>query len=458
MTDVRAYNGIIAPTSVSTLSSVPAAVIVGRPNVGKSLLFNRLCGRRAAIVHDAPGMTLDYLCETARLGDGRAINIIDTGGVAGAPDAWSDAILQRMTRAAEQADIILAVVDAVAGVQHGDAELLTMLRRRWPDRPRLLLANKCEGLPAAQACADFYQFKEDTLPVSAKRGDGMDALRERLAAILPEAEESPPAPPLAIIGRPNVGKSTLMNCLLKQDRVLVSATPGTTRDNVRAVLSSSHGDFALIDTAGMRRRRAATTREKFSVSAARAAVQQSAVTILLWDMHAGPGHQDKRLAAMLADAGCGVVLAGNKSDLLPPSRRRKTVLQQAREMSPGFAAQAFAISAAEGNISTDKLLAAAKQAAQAAQARFSTAHLNRALSEAVRRNPPPMTGGIRPKLRYIHQGGQSPLRVVIHGGGVARIADDYKRYLSAAIARRLSLVGAPLRVDFRAEDNPYAPR
>ena len=437
------------------LATLPVVVIVGRPNVGKSLLFNRLCGRRAAIVHDAPGMTLDYLMETAVIGDGRAICLIDTGGVSGEQNEWSADILHRMEQAAQQADAVLVVVDAVCGGQHGDAELLSMLRRRWPRLPRLLLVNKSEGLAEAQACADFYAFKEDMLPVSAKRGGGLTALRRQLSALLPAADAQQTGTPLAIVGRPNVGKSTLMNHLLKEDRVVVTDIPGTTRDNVRATLSSSHGEFLLIDTAGMRRRRANAEREKFSVAAAREAIQQAAAVLLVWDMSEGVHHQDKRLAAMIIEAGCGAVLIGNKSDLVPAARRHNIVRQQAKDLAPGFVAHSFAIAAAEGNIGISRLLAAAQQATAAAQSRFSTARLNRALAAAIRRNPPPMNGGIRPKLRYIHQGGQSPLRVIIHGGGTSRIADDYRRYLAAALARHLAIVGAPLRVDFRAEDNPY---
>ena len=302
------------------LATLPVVVIVGRPNVGKSLLFNRLCGRRAAIVHDAPGMTLDYLMETAVIGDGRAICLIDTGGVSGEQNEWSADILQRMEQAAQQADAVLVVVDAACGGQHGDAELLSMLRRRWPHLPRLLLVNKSEGLAEAQACADFYAFKEDMLPVSAKRGGGLTALRQQLTTLLPAADVQQTGTPLAIVGRPNVGKSTLMNHLLKEDRVVVTDIPGTTRDNVRATLSSSHGEFLLIDTAGMRRRRANAEREKFSVAAAREAIQQAAAVLLVWDMSEGVHHQDKRLAAMIIEAGCGAVLIGNKSDLVPTAR------------------------------------------------------------------------------------------------------------------------------------------
>ena len=442
--------------AVNNAPQPPAVAIVGRPNVGKSLLFNRLCKKRAALVHDSPGMTLDYLSETIALGGGKSARLMDTGGVRGEENEWSETILQRMLQAAEQADLILVVADAAAGMQHGDGELLAMLRRRFPSRPRFLLINKSEGMSFAAACADFYGFKEEMIPVSAKRGDGLSAVRDALRETLPDSES--PAPDggtsLAIVGRPNVGKSTLLNCLLQENRAVVSEVPGTTRDNICAHLSTRGGDFTLIDTAGMRRRRADSEREKFSVSAAREALRCADVVFFLWDMSAGATHQDRKIASLVAAAGRGVVMLGNKSDMLPAADRTKMLRRQAEELHPGCAANSFAISAVSGRIPGGVLRAAANAAA-AAKMRFSTAGLNRALAETLRRNPPPMSGGIRPKLRYIHQGGQSPLRVIIHGGGVARIAGEYRRYLSSALARKLSVVGAPLVVDFRAEENPY---
>lgn len=438
----------------NTLNKLPVVVIVGRPNVGKSLFFNRMCGQRASIVHAAPGMTLDYISETAVLNAGRSVRLIDTGGVEGEEDEWSNAVRQRMEQAAAQADMLLIMTDARAGLQHGDQAVLSLARKRWPDLPRLVLVNKAEGLGESEACADFYAWGEPLLPVSAKRGSGLTALREKLSAMLPPAVEAAQALPVAIIGRPNVGKSTLMNCLLRKDRVIVSPRPGTTRDNVRAGLSSRSGEFLLIDTAGMRRRRA-EGRERLSVTAARTALQQAATALFMFDLAAGVTHQDKRLAVLAAEAGCGVVVLGNKCDLLHARARQKELRQQTAELPLGFVAPAFAISATGGRLAVNALLLAARESAKAAQTQFSTARLNRALAEAVRDNPPPFTRGVRPKLRYAHQGGRAPLRVVVHGGGVARIGADYRRYLAAALARKLAVTGAPLRVDFRAEDNPY---
>lgn len=466
----------------------PLVVIVGRPNVGKSLLFNRLRGQRDSIVHASPGMTLDYLSGPVMLPDGARIDLADTGGIAGEEGEWSDAAAERMRSIAERADAFLVVVDARAGWRHGDGEVLDLLRRSWPSRPRILTVNKAEGMPAAQACSDFYAVKEDMIAVSARRGDGLVALRRKIADLppvsqahekstisinkelqhddfaendFPEMETSPVAQkalPLTIIGRPNVGKSTLLNRLLGHDRALVSDIPGTTRDSVREMLSSPQGDFILVDTAGMRRRRAAGDIHKLGVAAARESIRQAAAVFLVWDMGEGILHQDKRLAVLAAEAGCGVVALGNKCDLLPPSARGPALRKQAEELQLGFDAPSFAVSALSRRIPRAAMLDAAAKAAAASSMAFSTAALNRALSAAVRRNPPPTSGGIRPKLRYAHQGGKSPLRIVVHGGGVARIGESYRRYLAAAMSRGLSVRGAPLRIDFRAEENPYHDR
>ena len=478
------------------ISSPPVVAIVGRPNTGKSLLFNRLCRRRAAIVHNAPGMTLDYLTETAAVAPGVFVRFIDTGGVHGEENQWQKEILQGMQAALRRADAVLLIADAKAGAHHGDRAVLSELRRNWPKLPRLFLVNKAEGRSAA-ALADFYELGEEFFAVSAKRGDGLMQLRRQLAIMFSggdskskivsdvdsksdsnleselESESEPELEsktkinsqwsgfnfddglPVAIIGRPNAGKSTLLNRFLREDRVLVSAKPGTTRDNIQATLSAGGDKFLLMDTAGMGRRRADSEREKLTVSAARNALQQAAAVFLLFDMGEGPSRQDKRLAAMVAESGGGAVLVGNKSDKVPPAERNKTLRKHIANLAAGFDAPAFAISANGQRVPLKALLAAAKKAAAAAQSQFSTARLNRALAAAVSPHPPPMSGGVRPKLRFAHQGGRAPLRIVIHGGGVARIGDDYRRYLASAMARELDVHGAPLHLDFRAEENPY---
>ena len=451
-----------------------------------------MCGRRASIVHDMPGMTLDYLTETVWLALGRSILLADTGGVHGEENERSPLIRSRMQKAVDKADLLLVMTDTRAGLQPGDADIVQYLRRRRPQVPRLLLVNKSEGLSTADACAEFYALGEEVLAVSAKRGAGLQAVRDKINELLfsqgvatGASEVADAVWSLAIIGRPNVGKSTLMNGLLGHERATVSPTPGTTRDNVRAVLSYAGGECLLIDTAGMRRRRAVADAEKLSVAAARTALNEANAVLLLFDMQQGVQRQDKRLAAMAAAAGCGVVLVGNKCDLLPKRGQAAALRRQAAEMQLGFVAHSFAVSAlqsvqaaercdnqtagnnktanqgrgktisAMSNKTLSELLTAVAAAATATRRTFSTASLNRALRLSVADNPPPQSGGVRPKLRYIHQGGQAPPRLIVHGGGVARIGAAYQRYLAAALARHLSLSGAPLRLEFRAEENPY---
>ena len=440
---------------------------MGRPNVGKSRFFNKMVGRPAALVGAAPGITLDWLEETITVAPDCRVRLIDTGGMHGEEDGWTALAMRQAAAAVRLADVLLMMVDARTGWRSGDSELLSWLRREYPSRRRLLLVNKAEGLTEALSCGDFYQLQEDLLPVSALRGSGLAAVKQRLAhwagneAALPQDDGvvSDTADrtilPLAIVGRPNVGKSTLLNNFLSTERAVVTPVPGTTRDNIYAPFSSRHGVFCFIDTAGMRRRRAQEEREKLSVAAARQAMQQARVVFLVADLSVGATHQDKRIASLAAVAGCAAVVVGNKSDLLSRAQRTAALRRLVEELPLGFSAPSFAVSAL-GTLPAGAMLRAAAKAVQCAGKNFSTAALNRALAVAVRQNPPPRVGGIRPKLRYAHQGGKEPLRVVIHGGGVRRVADDYRRYLATAMARQLAVTGVPLRVELRSEDNPYA--
>lgn len=292
----------------------PTLVIVGRPNVGKSLLFNRLLGRRAALVHDEPGMTLDFLSEDFCLPDGRTVNLLDTGGVMGEEDDWTVLVKKQMKLAVERADVLLFVTDARTGPHPGDEELLRFLRRCRPNTPRLLAVNKAEGLSFPEA--DFYALgEEEILSVSAKRGSGLAALLRAVQRMTVDAPtgEYEDALPVAVVGRPNVGKSTLINCMLGDERLVVSERSGTTRDAVKVKWQTAQGCFALIDTAGMRRRRAEGSRERLSVAAAHMALQDAEVAFLVVDLAHGITRQDKRIIGLIDKAGCAVVLLANKS-------------------------------------------------------------------------------------------------------------------------------------------------
>ena len=448
------------PTAKPSAAKIPNIVIIGRPNVGKSLLFNRLLRRRRAIVHRAPGMTLDFIKERLPLDDDKTAWLIDTGGVAGEEDDWSALARRQTERAADIADGFIFVTDALCGRQPGDAELAEWLRRRW-NAPWLLVVNKAENMPMASACADFYQLGAPRiLAVSAKTNDGIDDLRDALGewlspAAAAAAEQS--VPKITIVGRPNVGKSTFINRLLGDERMAVSPRPGTTRDAVSAELAHPEGGLLLFDTAGMKRKRAEAEREKISIASTRALLARADAAILLFDLFAGVTHQDKRIAALIESAGCGVVIIGNKADLLPAPLRATRMRDALAALSPcGALAAGFALSAlSPRKMPSSRLLAAARAAAGAAQTRIPTARLNQVLSKILHLREPRRNGAIRPKLRYAHQGGIRPPTIVLHGNAVDRIDDSYRRYLSNAFARELSIFGAPVKIILRGEDNPY---
>ena len=484
------------PESPAFPSGRMVAVLAGRPNVGKSALFNRLLGRRAALAHSAPGTTLDYLAEPAEVDDGLFITLADTGGALGESDRWTPAAFRQMQAAAARANFFLLVADARAGLLPADAEVAALLRKKFPDTPRILLANKAEGVsPAALALAPFYQLGiAETAAVSALRGDGVPALRRRLAKAARHFEKTAvpvsdkkTAPVLAIVGRPNVGKSTLLNRLTDSERAVVSEIPGTTRDSVSAEWRCAGRRLILADTGGLRRRRAESELEKMSEQATRVALRRADAALLLVDLSAGATRQDKRVAALIHDAGKPVVLGANKADLVPSRERAGRLARTAEDLPFVLAPPAFHFSALRGGpgktgkgggggsgkrggvggtgrggvgggvgVPVLGMMDAVLRAAGMSARSFSTAKLNRVLSAIVARHPPPRAGGFRPKLRYAHQGGESPPLIVAHGGGAERIGEDYRRYLASALARELGLPGVPLRVAFRGEENPYA--
>ena len=465
-----------SPESSAESSAFPfgrmVAVLAGRPNVGKSALFNRLLGRRAALAHSAPGTTLDYLAEPAEVDDGLFITLADTGGAMGESDQWTPAAFRQMKAAAEHADFFLLVADARAGLLPADVEMARFLRKEFPDTPGMLLANKAEGVsPASLALAPFYELgSAEMAAVSALRGDGVSALRRRLAkaardfekAHLAAGKKSPAksAPVLAIVGRPNVGKSTLLNRLTGSERSVVSEIPGTTRDSVMSEWSCAGRRLILADTGGLRRKRAESDLEKMSEAATRSALRRADAALLLTDLSAGVTRQDKRVAFLIHESGKAVVVGANKSDLVPARERAGRLARMAEDLPFISPPLAFYFSALRGGGPGGRLpvlgiMDAVLRAVGMSARTFSTARLNRLLAEIVGRHPPPRVGEYRPRLRYAHQGGESPPLIVAHGGGAEKIGDDYRRYLAASLARELGLPGVPLRVAFRGEENPY---
>ncbi|HQR52221.1 MAG TPA: ribosome biogenesis GTPase Der [Burkholderiales bacterium] len=442
---------------------LPTLVIVGRPNVGKSTLFNRLTRSRDAIVADLPGLTRDRQYGHGRVGDVPFL-VIDTGGFE--PDAQSGlpfAMARQTVQAMDEADTIVFVVDARAGLTPADRIIAEQLRRS--SRRVLVAANKAEGLGRDTACAEFHELGlGDPVALSAAHGEGVGALVEdALAGVSlpaePLADESAPRHPrVAVVGRPNVGKSTLVNALLGEERVIASDEPGTTRDAIRVEFECDGRRFTLIDTAGLRRRgRVAGVAEKFSVVKTLQAVEEANVVILVLDAQEGVGEQDAHIGGFVVEAGRALVVVVNKWDGLAPAQREQVKRDLERKL--GFLAFArwHFVSALRGT-GLSGVLASAHAAYAAAMTRLPTPRLTRVLQAAVTQQPPPRAGLVRPKLRYAHQGGNNPPVIVIHGNAVDHVPASYRRYLERCFREAFELDGTPLRVELRKGTNPFGNR
>ena len=437
----------------------PILVIVGRPNVGKSTLFNRLTRRRDAIVIDTPGSTRDRNYGEGRVGD-RPFLAVDTGGFEPAAPGGIPVAMARQTRLAiDEADAILFLVDARSGLTPADRDIAQELRASG--RTVLLVANKAEGMQPALAAAEFHALgMGDPLAISAAHGEGVTDLVEIALAEIPgngdAHAEVPRHPRIAIVGRPNVGKSTLVNALLGTERMVVFNEPGTTRDAVHIEFEWGDERYTLIDTAGWRRRaRAVETTEKFSVIKTMQAVSEANVAILLLDARQGVSEQDAHVASFIVEAGRAMVVAVNKWDNLPAGERAEIKRELARKLNFLDFARIHFVSALE-QIGLRALMRSVDAAYRAAMTRLPTPKLTRALQAAVMRQAPPRAGMVRPKLRYAHQGGANPPLIVIHGNALNRLPDSYRRYLERFFRDAFKLVGTPLRIELRSGRNPYA--
>ena len=436
----------------------PVLALVGRPNVGKSTLFNRLTRSRDAIVHDLPGVTRDRHYGEGRAGE-RQFIAIDTGGFE--PRA-NEGLTVQMARQAEQAiaeaDAVIFVVDSRAGLVSGDRDIADKLRRH----PHVWLAvNKTEGMQPDTAVAEFHELGIGTpAPISAAHGEGIRELVEAALAPFPEAaepdEEAEKHARVAIVGRPNVGKSTLINALVGEERVIAFDKPGTTRDPIEVPFERAGRRYTLIDTAGVRRRgKTGTPPEYFSIVKALQAIEAANVAILLIDAAEGLTEQDAHVAGYILERGRAVVLAVNKWDAADKEARAKVKNELGWKLPfLDFAEQHF-ISAKQGK-GLGPLMRSVDAAHAAAMARLSTPKLTRAMIAAVERQAPPKTGLIRPKLRYAHQGGINPPRIIIHGNALDRVPGSYKRYLEGFFRNTFELIGTPLAIEFRTGRNPYA--
>ncbi len=443
---------------------LPIVAIVGRPNVGKSTLFNRLTRSREAIVANAPGLTRDRHYGRGRIGT-KPFLAVDTGGF---EPVAKDGIFHQMARQARQAvdeaDAVLFVVDARAGLTPQDRAVADELRRSA--RRTFLVVNKAEGMASEIAGAEFHALGlGDPLPVSAEHGDHVSDLMELVLAEVPLSPESPQArevkdrhPRIAIVGRPNVGKSTLVNALLGEERVVVFDQPGTTRDSIHVDFERNGRRYTLIDTAGLRRRgRVSEAPEKFSVMKALQAIEDANVAVLVLDARADISEQDAHVASFVLEAGRALVVAVNKWERLPEGERDMVKRALLRKLDfLGFARLHF-ISALTGH-GLEPLMKSVDEAYAAAMARLPTPRLSRALSAAVAQQAPPRAGVIRPKLRYAHQGGVNPPLIIVHGNALDHVPDSYRRYLERFFREAFKLQGTPLRVEFRSGSNPYIRR
>ena len=440
----------------------PVIALVGRPNVGKSTLFNRLTKSRDAIVADFAGLTRDRHYGQGRLGR-REYIVIDTGGFEPTAESGIVKEMAKQTRqAVAEADVVIFVVDARAGVSAQDHDIADYLRRLG--KTCLLVANKAEGMIEGAQLAEFYELGlGEVLPVSAAHGQGVRSMLEAAldALDLPEPEEDaepdPDAPiRLAVAGRPNVGKSTLINTWLGEERLVAFDLPGTTRDAISVPFERAGKKFELIDTAGLRRKgKVFEAVEKFSVVKTLQAIESANVVLLLLDAEQGVTEQDAHIAGFVLDAGRAVVLAVNKWDAVDAYQRE--LVQRSIESRLAFLkfAELHFISAIKRQ-GLGPLWGSIAKAHQAATAKLPTPQLTRLLQEAVQFQQPRRSGMYRPKLRYAHQGGMNPPVIVVHGNSLDGVTDAYKRYLEGRFRKAFDLVGTPLRVEMKTARNPYA--
>jgi len=443
----------------------PVIALVGRPNVGKSTLFNRLTGTRDAIVADFAGLTRDRHYGNGRQG-GREFIVVDTGGFE--PDAGEGSIFREMARqtrqAVAEADVVVFVVDARAGVSAQDHDIAAYLRRLG--KPCVLVANKAEGMQQGMQLVEFFELGlGEVLPVSGAHGQGVRALLDQALEMLAwpydddtndgvdDADTGPIR--LAVAGRPNVGKSTLINAWLGEERLVAFDLPGTTRDAISVPFERNGQSFELIDTAGLRRKgRVFEAIEKFSVVKTLQAIERAHVVLLLLDATQGVTDQDAHIAGYILESGRAVVLAVNKWDAVDAYQRQQLERQIEQRLAfLKFAALHTVSATKRQGIAT--LWPSVAKAHASAMCKMSTPVLTRLLQEAVAFQAPQKVGMFRPKMRYAHQGGMNPPVIVIHGNSLEHVPAAYTRFLETRFRKAFDLVGTPLRIEYKTSTNPY---
>ncbi len=435
----------------------PTIVLVGRPNVGKSTLFNRLTKTRDALVHDMPGLTRDRHYGHGRVG-GKPYLVVDTGGFEPVVDSGILAEMARQTlQAVDEGDAIIFLVDGRNGVAPQDMIIAERLRRTG--RPVFLAVNKTEGMAQATAVAEFHELGlGNPVAISSAHGENVRELLELVLEAFPEGageDVEPDHPKIAIVGRPNVGKSTLVNTLVGEERVIAFDQPGTTRDSIYVDFERNGRHYTLIDTAGVRRKgRVIEAIEKFSVIKTLQAIEDANVVVLVLDAQQEISDQDAHLAGFILEAGRALVVAINKWDDLEAYRRERVKKEMEWRLSFLSFARFHFISALKGS-GIAPVLKSIDEAYRAAMAKLPTPRLTQVLHDAVARHAPPKSGFFRPKPKYAHQGGSNPPIIVVHGNHLDAIGNDYKRYLENTFRDAFHLLGTPLRVEFKASINPF---
>jgi len=435
---------------------LPVIALVGRPNVGKSTLFNVLTGTRDAIVADVPGLTRDRQYGFGKVGPMPYV-VIDTGGLVENPVGIEAQMREQTERAVEEADRLVFLVDARSGVTPQDHFVLRQLRQSG--KPVTLALNKAEGLDSDTAAIDFHALGiGEPLAISAAHSQGCDELMERVLEGLeaqPEEDRDTGAIRIAVIGRPNVGKSTLVNRLLGEERVIASDQPGTTRDSILVPFQRDGRDFLLIDTAGMRRRsKVEDVVERASVAKTLQAIDEAHVVVLVLDAHDTVAEQDASVLGVALERGRALIIAVNKWDGIPQEQRETIHRQLALKLDFVPFVPLHFISARHGT-GVGELVEATVRAYQAAMREMPTRELTRTLEHALTVHQPPLVRGRRIKLRYAHQGGRNPPRIIIHGNQTTSVPDSYSRYLANVFRKKFDLFATPVAMEFRTDSNPY---
>ena len=439
----------------------PVIALVGRPNVGKSTLFNCLTRSRDALVADQPGLTRDRQYGAGKIGD-RPYLVVDTGGLSGETEGIDGFMARQSQLAIQESDAVLFLVDGRDGLSSADQNIAIQLRQTG--KSVFLVVNKTEGMRAEMVAAEFHSLGLGTpFTISAAHRHGVRSLLEQVLTTFPpdepiegEEAEDDDGIKVAIIGRPNVGKSTLINRVIGEQRVVVFDMPGTTRDSIKVPFERDGQRYTFIDTAGVRRRtRVKEAIEKFSVIKTLQAVEAANVVIMVLDAHEGISEQDASLLGFVMDEGRALVVAINKWDGLDADKRDEVKRELDLKLPFLDFAKSHFISALHGT-NVGHLFDSVKRAYACATRHFSTPELTRLLEAAVLAHQPPLVRGRRIKLRYAHQGGRNPPTIVIHGNQTEQVPNSYKRYLINTFRHELRLEGTPIRVEFRTSENPYA--